>query len=308
MPDNQDQELFESLKQCSWMIEPIRKQSLASKTSIKVGGPADCYVTVCSISELNRLFNMIGKSNIPWFVLGNGTNILVRDEGFPGLVIILKGIFLEMRQVDGCRISCGAGVSGFKLARFARKRGLAGVEFLTTIPGTIGGATYMNAGAHGCQMKDIVESVEYLNREGEVETIKGDQAEFAYRSSTFTAKKRIILGITLLLKSDDPMGIADREREMIRYRKETQPVDKHTWGSVFINPPGHSAGRLIESCGLKGKGVGNARISPKHANFIENTGEASFEDLMKTVELARTMVFNKFGITLEMEGRIVPDL
>ncbi len=297
---------YKSLLQHEWVIEPLRKQLLGPKTSVKVGGPADFIIAVSNETELVNIWKLINKYKIPWFVLGKGTNLLVKDQGFPGAVIVLKGSFLDIEIINN-QLIAGAGTSSKKLSKFARQNSLSGIEFLTTIPGTIGGAIYMNAGAHGSQMKDVIKWVRFLDQDGIIETLKNNQLGFSYRHSFFSDRSAIILKAGLVLKNDTQENIVEKEKKMIQKRKESQPIDKHTWGSVFVNPPNYSAGQLIDSCNLKGKGFGKAVISPKHANFIENTGGATFDDLNKTIELARTMVLNKYNILLKSEGRIIPE-
>lgn len=299
-------DFYQSLRQLQWIGDLKQDEPLAQKTTVRVGGPADLFLTVHTIQELKQLFVIIRKHHYPWIVIGRGSNLLVRDEGFPGLVIQLKGEFTELLEVENRKVQVGAGLSNIQLSRFARKSGLSGVEFLSTIPGNLGGALFMNAGAHGHEIAEVVDWLEYFSIDGVVKRLCCAKLDFSYRHSLFMERSGIILKAQLSLRADTPEAIEQREKEFIRKRKESQPVDRKTWGSVFVNPPGDSAGRLIESCGLKGKGVGKARISPKHANFIENTGGATFQDLMKTVALAQESVFNTYGIQLKMEGRIIP--
>ncbi len=289
-----------------WLEPPLFNQPMAPKTSIKVGGPVDYLITTRNTSELLFTLKILNLFNIPWFLLGKGSNLLIKDEGFPGAAVLLKGEFQKIVLKNDHQIIAGAGVTNKKLTKFARENGLSGIEFLSTIPGTVGGAVYMNAGAYGKSIKDVVSNVEYCDKNGNTTSLPKPELGFSYRRSFFTDRSDIILTSCFELVHDNSEDIKRREMVMIQKRKETQPIDKHTWGSVFLNPPNHSAGQLIDSCDLKGKGSGKARISPKHANFIENTGGATFQDLMKTIELARIMVFNKYGIKLEMEGRIYP--
>jgi len=302
------QELFHSLDKFSWQEEIRKKEPLANKTSVRVGGPADLFLTVHDLDELTRLFEIIREHQCPWFVLGKGSNLLIQDEGFPGIVIRLAGDFSQVAQVSSRQLVVGAGIANIQASRIAKKNNLSGMEFLTTIPGTMGGAAFMNAGAHGQEMKDIVEWVEFFSETGEVETIRAEYLDFSYRHSRFMQTPGIILKLGLQLQVDHSEAIGKREKEFIMRRKGSQPLDARTWGSVFVNPPGDSSGRLIESCGLKGKGIGQARISPKHANFIENVGGATFQDLLKTVEYAQKEVYRVYGIHLKMEGRIIPEL
>jgi len=306
MTGKKSEKFYKSLLRYKWVIKPLQNQLLAPKTSIRVGGPADVVITISNEIELINVWTLMNREKIPWFVLGKGTNLLVKDRGFPGAAVVLKGSFLEIEYRDN-QLIAGAGATSKKLSEFAKQNNLSGIEFLSTIPGTVGGAVTMNAGAHGSQMKDIIEWVRFLNHDGNIEILKKNQLGFSYRHSFFSDISSIILKAGFVLKNDKLENIADREEKMRQERKKTQPVGKHTWGSVFVNPPNHSAGQLIESCNLKGRGFGKAIISPKHANFIENTGGATFEDLMKTIELAKTMVFNKYNILLKMEGKIVPE-
>jgi UDP-N-acetylmuramate dehydrogenase len=294
------------LIQASWKIDPLFSQPLSTKTSVKVGGPALFFVVVSSFIELIGLMKLINQHNIPWFVIGKGSNLLIKDDGFPGVVIQLKGEFSKIEQI-GDRIVSGAGASNSRLSRFARKQSLSGTEFLSGIPGSIGGAIYMNAGAYGFEIKNIVQWVEFIDQNGKIHNLPNSRLHFSYRQTRFTNLSGIILKVCLQLKLSDSFLVKETEDRLLAKRKKSQPLKKHTWGSVFVNPPGQKVARLIESCDLKGKGVGGAKISTKHANFIENTGGASFRDLMATVNLARSAVLKKYGIKLKMEGRIVPE-
>ena len=294
------------LIRASWKIKPQFNQPLSSKTSVQVGGPALFFVVVSSFSELTCLMRLVNQFDIPWFVIGKGSNLLVKDSGFPGVVIQLKGEFSKI-ELNGERIVCGAGASNARLSRFARNQSLSGTEFLSGIPGSIGGAIYMNAGAYGFEIKNIVQWVEFIDQNGKINNLLNNRLHFSYRQTRFTNLSGIILKVCLQLRISNSQHIKETEIRLLAKRKKSQPLKKHTWGSVFVNPPGQKVARLIESCELKGKGVGGAKISTKHANFIENTGGATFRDLMATVNLARSAVLKKYGIKLRMEGRIVPD-
>ena len=305
--NNTGYQIFKNqLDDYSWKIDPLLNQLLSAKTSVKVGGPARFLICVSNFDEICYLMKLIKKSNLPWVVIGKGTNLLVRDEGFPGVIIQLDGEFKNL-ELRGQSIICGAGISNSKLSRFARKLGLSGAEFLSGIPGSVGGAVYMNAGAYGFETKDIVQWIEFMDRNGKIHNLGSNRLRFSYRRTKFTNLSGIIMKVCLGLKASNTEIVKTMENKLLAKRKKSQPINKHTWGSVFINPPGHKVARLIESCNLKGKGIGCAKISTKHANFIENTGGATFKDLMATVELARNAVWKKYKIRLKMEGQIIPD-
>lgn len=297
---------IEDIAKHKWTENIRLKESLSGKTSVRVGGPAKYFQVVHNQTELISLLELIRIHNLRFFLIGKGTNLLVHDEGFSGIVIQLCGDFTVVNQASETELFCGAGVSNMKFSRFAKKKGLSGVEFLLTIPGTLGGALFMNAGAHGAVVCDIVKWVDVINNKGELKRYETDSSHFSYRHSIFMEKKLIILSAFFQLTSAATEQINEREKQLLIQRKKTQPINQRTWGSVFMNPANDSAGRLIEACGLKGKGVGKARISAKHANFIENTGGASFQDLMNTIDMARKRVREEFGIDLKAEGQILP--
>ncbi|MCP4297256.1 MAG: UDP-N-acetylmuramate dehydrogenase [Proteobacteria bacterium] len=291
----------------TWIEKIKLEEPLSNKTSVRVGGPASYFQRVHSLIELRSLIEIIKDHCLPWFLIGKGTNLLVPDDGFKGIIIQLDGEFNSISKTSGSEITCGAGLSNKKFSRFARDQGLAGSEFLLTIPGSIGGALFMNAGAHGDQISDITSWVKAIDNDGELLRLDKESSLFAYRHSIFMEKKLIVISAGLQLIPGTIEAITRKEKELISQRKKTQPINLKTWGSVFMNPVDDSAGRLIEACGLKGKGIGQARISTKHANFIENKGGASFQDLMDTISMARDNVRKRFGIDLKTEGQILSE-
>lgn len=292
-----------------WLITPLQNQLLSSYTSIRSGGKAAFVLQISSLEELHLFLGLVKQEAFPWMVLGKGSNVIFTDEGFEGVILQLSGEFTQLELNDSdALVTAGAGLSCFKFARPLRNAGLSGAEFLSTIPGTLGGAVFMNAGAHGQEIKDIVTWVRWMEPNGTVHRESKENLNFAYRSSRFMESPSIILQAGFKLIKDEPEAITAREKEMHGKRKQSQPVHMPTWGSVFVNPPGDSAGRLIDSLSLKGKGFGDARISPMHANFIENTGSATYEDIEKTILLARNSVYQETGVLLETEVRILnPD-
>ncbi len=298
-------EFIEEIKKYPWIEGVKTTEPLSNKTSVRVGGPAKYFQKVHNQSELINLLKVAKKTKTIWFLIGKGTNLLIPDEGFSGVVIQLSGDFEVVKKTSKRDIYCGAGASNRQVSRFAKQFSLSGAEFLLTIPGSIGGALFMNAGAHGNQIKDIVQWIDIINEEGEISRLNKDSLDLSYRHSVLMEKKLIALSAGFCLSPGDTWAIEEKEKSIQTLRKNNQPINLKTWGSVFMNPEGDSAGRLIEACGLKGKGVGQARICTRHANFIENTGKASFEELMATVQMAKKQVLDKYGIDLKTEGQIL---
>ncbi|MDH5561320.1 MAG: UDP-N-acetylmuramate dehydrogenase [Deltaproteobacteria bacterium] len=295
------------LDQISFKIRPVFDQPLDVLTSVRVGGKADYFFELTQIDEIVQVLRFVSEFQLPFFIMGKGTNLLVPDSGFRGAVIKLGGDFKKMAlQQD--RLVSGAGVSDQQLARFAKNHALGGLEFLKTIPGSVGGAVYMNAGAHGESVGDRLKEVRTLDLQGNRHNYSIKELDLAYRRSRFSDSPEIILEAEFELTPKPIDEIQDKENRLLDIRKKTQPVGKKTWGSVFKNPANASAGRLIEELGFKGKSFGGAMISEKHANFIENKNGASFEDLLKAIDEIKQSVFNKYGIELETEGRILRNL
>lgn len=297
---------FDQLNQMNWQVPPRFEEPLKQHTSISVGGIADVLVTVSNLDELRQILTLISDHQAAWYILGKGTNTLAPDEGFRGVVIAMNGDFSSV-TTNAHRLEVGAAVSNRRLADKAREGCLSGVEFLKSIPGSMGGAIMMNAGAFGERIADIVEWVEYCSVDGSIHRLSKGDLEFDYRHSYFSDKRLVIVKVSLILRSGNIDQISAKEKKLSDYRREHHPKDRKTWGSVFLNPSGQSAGGLIESCGLKGKGFGGAKISEKHGNFIINTGNATFEDLMKTIDMARKAVQDQYGISLRTEGKIMDD-
>lgn len=307
MPHPNTQNIWSEISQIDWCIPPKLALPLKKKTSVGVGGSADIFIQVSTMGELSRLLEMIRSFSYPWMIIGNGSNLLVRDSGFPGAVIRLKGDFGHIETVGNASVISGTGIPNTKLSNFCQKHALAGLEFLFTIPGTLGGAIYMNAGAYGSEIKDHIEWVEILDKKGRIQKLDQKRCDFNYRSSTFKSKDGILLRAKLSLTPGKEEDIKKTKEGYAKHRREVQPTQIKTWGSVFLNPEGMSAGKMIEACGLKGKGVGDAVINTKHANFIENKGDATFKDLQETITMAQKAVKSKYGIDLIAEGEIIPN-
>lgn len=278
-------------------------EPLAHYTSFRIGGPARLLFRAQNARELEEAIRLAQEEGIPWVVLGGGTNVLVADEGFPGLVVInaCGGIELE-ESGDGATVRVGAGFPLARLARLTAKDGWQGLEWAEGIPGSVGGAIVGNAGAFGGCVAEVLKGVEVLLKGGEKAFLRPEELDFDYRHSAFKSRLRgsVILAAEFSLGRGDP---GELEGKMLRYRQERaakQPREPSA-GSVFKNPPGHYAARLIEEAGLKGFRIGDACFSPVHANFIVNLGKARACDVLRLMGLAVDKVFIKFGIKLEPE-------
>lgn len=276
-------------------------ESMANHTTFKIGGNAPLYIEVNKPSQLSQIVKLCKEENVEYFILGNGSNLLVSDKGVDYVVICLKGDFKNISLLDNNTLYCGAGASLASLCREAEKNGLSGLEFAWGIPGTVGGAAYMNAGAYGGEMKDVVYSVHHIDKDGNLGTIKSSDLHFSYRHSVYKENGYIIIGITVKLKLDNKNEIRNRMDDFMDRRKSKQPLEYPSAGSVFKRPEGNYAGTLIEQCGLKGKTIGGAQVSEKHAGFIINIGGATCNDVQQLIEHIQSTVKDKTGYILERE-------
>jgi len=280
-----------------------RNEPMSKHTYFGIGGPAKLYAEPSSEAELRALLEFFAGKREAIYILGGGTNLLVRDAGIDGLVISMKRVRTECEAGrDGARVRVGCGGTLAALVRKTAAAGLAGLEGLVGIPGTVGGAVFMNAGGrHGC-IGDRVRSVTLMDRDGKLAEVPAGELEFGYRSSGIG--ERIILAAELELDRASPQELA-REMESVRRSKlESQPMSEKSAGCVFKNPDDASAGALIDQLGLKGKRVGGAVVSEKHANFIVNTGGATAADVLELIEIIRERVMSEKGIPLELEVRV----
>ena len=282
-------------------IEYICDEPMKNHTTFKVGGNAQVFVTVNSKEELSALMKYISTENISYFILGKGSNLLVSDSGIKGVVITLSGEFTDIKTKDGNKIFAGAGASLMKLCRFAQENSLSGLEFAYGIPGSVGGAVFMNAGAYGGEMKDCLVSADYITPQGECGTFTIDELQLGYRTSVFKNKNYIITGCTLSLKEENKDIIKEKMDDLLGRRRSKQPIEYPSAGSTFKRPDGAFAGTLIESCGLKGYTIGGACVSEKHAGFIINKGGATFEDIDSLIKEVQKKVKDETGFFLETE-------
>ncbi len=282
------------------------KEILASHSSFRTGGPADLFIEVCDREELMKVMDLLAQSQTEVFLLGRGTNLLIGDGGYRGAVVTMCApagteTALNRVEVDGTMLRAGAGASLLKIAMAARDAGLAGFEFAAGIPGSLGGAVMMNAGAYGGEMKQVVRSVDVLYPGKEVRTYSGDEMEFGYRTSRLKREDGIVLAAAIELAPGDKQAITDRITELAQQRKDKQPLEFASAGSTFKRPEGYFAGKLIQDAGLKGFRVGDAQVSEKHAGFVINRGNASAAQIRKLIEEVQRIVLEDAGVQLERE-------
>ena len=281
--------------------EARKDEPMSRHTTFKIGGNADTYIKVTSVSKLSAILKECKDSDVDYLLIGNGSNLLASDDGYRGVVLRLDGDFRKISLVDEDTVYCGAGASLAALCKYALGCGLSGLEFAWGIPGTVGGAVFMTAGAYGGEMKDVVYSVNHLTPDGESGRIEKDGLQFGYRSSVYRKNKAIITGVTLKLKKDNPDDIRARMDDFLSRRSSKQPLEYPSAGSVFKRPEGAYAGALIEQCGLKGHSHGGAQVSEKHAGFIINRQNATANDVKSLIREVQTKVYDETGYTLECE-------
>jgi UDP-N-acetylmuramate dehydrogenase len=279
---------------------------MSSHTTFRIGGLADIYFEPANTEEIVTMIRYCRQKGIPYLIIGNGSNILVSDTGVRGVVISIGDRFSGSAWQDG-NMLVKAGTRLVALAGFAAEQGYCGLEFASGIPGTLGGAILMNAGAYDHCMADITTTTEFLDEQLSLCQLKGTAHQFGYRDSFFSQRNCIILQSCLKLVPDDPVAIRERMADLARLRRASQPLDLPSAGSAFKRPSGHYAGKLISDCGLKGYRIGNAQVSEKHAGFIVNLGQARADDIRRLFEMIQETVAGRTGIFLEPEVRFVGD-
>lgn len=283
----------------------LENESMAKHISFRVGGCADYYVNCTDRKELSSLLSFLTEEGVPHMLIGNGSNLLFRDSGYRGVIIHLEGEFQDC-EVQGDTVIAGSGKLLSSVSSLAAKSGLAGMEFASGIPGSIGGAIYMNAGAYGGEMKDIVTRVWLMSPDGKEETVRtGTEMEFAYRNSCLQRTGEIVTKVELKLQPEDAEAIQARIAELTEKRVQKQPVNFPSAGSTFKRPAEGYAAALIQESGLKGVSVGGAEVSEKHSGFIINKGGATATDVLQLMELVGKKVYEDSGIHLEPEVRII---
>lgn len=291
-----------SFNNISFLIdEPMKKH-----TTFKTGGNASVFIVPENEAELSLTLKLINKNGMKPFILGNGSNLLVSDNGINDRPVIYIGeSFNSLELIDETTVRVGAGASLSSLCRFALEHSLSGLEFAFGIPGSCGGAAYMNAGAYGGEMKDVVSRCNHLDLDGSEGFYEGEKLDFGYRHSVYSEDTCVITSIVLSLKKGDKEEIQSKMRELLQRRKDKQPLEYPSAGSVFKRPEGYFAGALIEQSGLKGKRIGGAMVSEKHAGFIINYDNATTQDILELVKFCQDTVKEKFGVMLEREIKSV---
>ena len=275
-------------------------EPMKNHTTFKIGGPAQYYVTPESVTQIQEVVSLCRDVNIPLHVIGNGSNILVGDDGVNGVVLALFNTFSDYEIKDNV-ITAQAGMSLIKLAVIALREGLTGMEFASGIPGSVGGAVYMNAGAYDGQMKDVVTSVTVLDEAGNIRILGRDELDMGYRTSAVAKHNMIVLQVIIELKAGDKEQIKDRMNQLSELRKQKQPLEYPSAGSTFKRPEGYFAGKLIADAGLKGYSIGGAAVSEKHAGFVVNMGGATAKDVVELTDYIKKRIIEQFGVTLELE-------
>ncbi len=286
------------------LLELRVDEPMSKHTTFRIGGPAALMGLPKSAGEARMAVKAARELAVEPFFLGNGSNLLVADEGYPGFIMKLTGDFDEIREV-GQGLEAGSAALLSRLSGRALELGLTGLEFAGGIPGSVGGAVMMNAGAYGGETAQVLESVAFLDEEGEVRTLPASECGFGYRHSVFSNRKCLILKARFQLKQGDGDAIKARMDELTAQRKVKQPLEYPSAGSMFKRPPGHFAAALIDQCGLKGLAVGGAQVSEKHAGFVVNRGGATCADVLELVRQVKARVLSQTGVELEMEVRVL---
>lgn len=275
--------------------EPMKKH-----TTFRVGGCADFFVKPSSVAEIQAVLSLCAQENMPYYILGNGSNLLVSDKGYRGLIL---QIFKEMNQIEvqGTTVKAQAGALLSKIGAAAYEAGLTGFEFASGIPGAVGGAVVMNAGAYGGEMKDILESVTVITPEGELLTLSNEELELGYRTSIVAVRGYIVVEAVFRLQIGDKQQIQARMEELKKQRTSKQPLEYPSAGSTFKRPEGYFAGKLIQDAGLRGFQVGGAQVSEKHCGFVINKHEATAADISELIRQVSDKVLEQFGVELEPE-------
>lgn len=295
-------ELEQKLKQLLEEEDVVLGEEMKYHTTFRVGGPAHFFVTPKTEEQLQSVLKLCKETDTPWFILGRGSNLLVSDRGFDGVVIHMQKHWNHYHTEEN-RIFAQAGVMMSAVSQEALRNGLTGFEFASGIPGTIGGGLRMNAGAYGGEMKQVVLSAKVMDSNGTVLELSKDELELGYRTSTIGRNGYIALSCVIELQPGDPDCIRSTMEEMNAKRRQKQPLEYGSAGSTFKRPEGYFAGKLIQDAGLKGFSIGDAQVSEKHAGFVINRGNAKAADIMKLCKEVSRRVHEQFGVNLEMEVR-----
>ncbi|MCQ2487969.1 MAG: UDP-N-acetylmuramate dehydrogenase [Clostridia bacterium] len=283
----------------------VENADMAKYTTFRIGGPAKLLVEPNSVDALSEILKACKAEGVKPIVLGNGSNVLVRDEGIDGVVIVMGEAFSKIEYAGNDLVKVQAGAKLVNLCRFALEYSLGGLEFAFGIPGTVGGAAFMNAGAYGGEMKDVVWVVNHMDMDGNRGSFQGDGLEFSYRHSAYVDSDLIITSVIFHLEQENPDAIKNKMDDVQRRRKAKQPLEYPSAGSTFKRPEGYFAAALIDECGMKGYTVGGAQVSEKHAGFVINVGGATSSDVLNLMSDVQKKVKEEKGVDLEPEVRII---
>lgn len=280
-------------------INYIENEPLAEHTSFKIGGPADLFLIPEDGKALAEVIRICHEDDIPFFLIGNGSNMLIRDGGYRGVVVSTEK--LQGIDIDGNRLTAQAGDSLASIAKAAQRAELTGLEFASGIPGTLGGGLRMNAGAYDGELKDVVESADVIFPDGHIETLSADDLHFGYRHSRFQEEPLYMLSATMKLAPGDGEAILARMMDLNQRRRDKQPLEYPSAGSTFRRPQGYFAGKLVQDSGMQGAMVGGAQVSEKHAGFVINRDHATAKDVLDLIKKVQDAVYDQFGVELKTE-------
>lgn len=287
------------------MIQLKEGELLSNHTTFRIGGAAKYFAVPKNEEEIMEAVDFAIVKDLPYYILGKGSNVLFADEGYPGVVIEIGAGMEKVERIGDTGIRAQAGVSLSSLATFAAREGLSGLEFAGGIPGTLGGAVTMNAGAYGGEMKDVIVSAKVMDEEGAVQELSCEELQLGYRTSIVQKKQLVVLEAEFSLKPGETETIQNTMKELNAKRREKQPLEYPSAGSTFKRPEGYFAGKLIEDAGLRGYRVGDAQVSEKHCGFVVNRGKATCAEVIQLIEDVQKEVKEQFGVQLEPEVRII---
>lgn len=298
-------DFFERLCLAAGDGQAKKDEMMSGHTTFRVGGPASYFVSPAGDEALKNVLLLCREEQIPYYILGNGSNLLVSDKGYDGVMILMGESFSEIREDEPCEITAGAGALLSRIAKEAMERSLTGFEFAAGIPGTLGGAAVMNAGAYDGEMKDVLKSVRVMEKSGRILTLTRDELDLGYRHSCIPEREYIVLSAVISLKKGDKEKIQEKMAELAKKRRDKQPLEYPSAGSTFKRPAGYFAGKLIDDAGMRGCREGGAQVSEKHCGFVINRGEATAEDIRSLCRLVQKKVKETSGVDLETEVRMI---
>ena len=293
------------LRQALPELEIRKNELMSAHCSFKIGGPARLMLLPASAGEAAAVLGLLRREGVRTLIMGNGTNLLVPDEGYDGAVVCMSRPCSDIELIGETKIRAGAGATLAATAVFAAEHSLTGLEFAHGIPGSVGGGAAMNAGAYGGEMRDVIESVEFVDLDGRIRTLGASELGMSYRHSVFSDTDKLITSVTFALTPGDAGAIRERMRELIEKRRASQPLDMPSAGSTFKRPANGYAAAMIDAAGLKGERVGGAMVSTKHAGFVINAGGASYEDVVALMREIRRRVYEREGVLLEPEVKLM---